>query len=180
MTKSEKQFKGINAFLTLYFIAVIIVVEQLIKYSQWTVQLVKKWELPKEPFFSKINLVPLDLDLSLYQYIGFAITYMIFYGFILIGLIQLNRTIKLLSEKKLFLPEISSDFKKAGKSFLIFVIGTFIVDFSLLLTASTSKPILDLFATETIVFIILAYLLFFLSDILKEGVLLKEENELTI
>jgi hypothetical protein len=180
MIKSGKQFKGINAFLLLYFIAVIIVVEQLIKFSQWTVQLVKKWELPEGLFFSKINLASLDLELSIYQYIGFAITYILFYGFILIGLIQLNRTIELLSQKKIFLPEISSDFKKAGKSFLIFVIGTFIVDFSLLLIAGTSKSILDLFVTETIVFIVLAYLLFFLSDVLKEGVLLKEENELTI
>lgn len=178
--KSENQFKGINAFLILYFIAVIIVVEKLIIYSQWTVQPVKKWELPEGLFFSKINLASLDLELSLYQYIGFAITYILFYGFILIGLIQLNRTIKLLSQKKIFLPEISTNFKKAGKSFLIFVIGTFIEDFSLLLSARTSKPILDFFATETIVFIVFAYLLFFLSDILKEGVLLKEENELTI
>ena len=42
--RSKKQLKGINAFLIIYYIALIIVVEQLIKYSQWTVQLIKKWK----------------------------------------------------------------------------------------------------------------------------------------
>ena len=178
--KSEKGLRGINAFSFLYFAGLILVVEQLVYYSQWTIRLIKNWELPNEAFFSKINLLPLDSDLSLTWYLVFAIAYIVFYTFILIGLIQLNRALKLLSEKIIFLPEISSDFKKAGKSLMIFVIGTFIVDFALLLTASTSRPILDLFATETVVFVILSYLLFFLSDILKEGIVLKEENELTI
>ena len=63
---------------------------------------------------------------------------------------------------------------------MIFIIGTFAVDLALLITASASVPVADLFATETIVFVLLTYLLFFLSDILNEGIILKEENELTI
>lgn len=175
-----KSDKGINAFTMLYFVGVILVVERLINYTQWTVKLLKHWELPQTPFFSKIDLSHLDTDLSLKMYLAFAVAYIFFYSFILVGLIQLNRVIKLLSERKIFLPEVSSDFKKAARSFMIFVIGTFIVDFALLLVAWTSVPVLSLFATETIVFVILSYLLYFLSDILKEGILLKEENELTI
>lgn len=177
---TEKGSKGRNAFLIIYFVGLILVAEQLIHYAQWTILLIKNWELPNQPFFSKINLLTIESDLSLNLYLVFAIAYIIFYLFILIGLVQLNRSVALLSKKKLFLPEISSDFKKAGKSLMIYVVGTFIVDFILILVASTSQPILDLFSTETGVFVILSYLLLFMSDILKEGVVLKKENELTI
>ena len=178
--KPEKEFKGISAFSLLYFVGLILVIEQLIDYSQWTSRLLRKWELPDAPFFSKITLVASEAQLSLSLYATFAIAYIFFYVFILIGFVQLNKAIQLLSKKQIFLPEISSAFKKAGRSLLIFVIGTFVVDVVLLMVASTSRPVKDLFATETIVFVILAYLLFFLSDILKAGVLIKEENELTI
>jgi hypothetical protein len=120
------------------------------------------------------------MEFSPSVYLTFALFYILFYAFILIGFFQLDRAIKLLSKQKIFLPEIHTAFKKAARSFLIYVVGTFIVDFIFLITASTSRPILNLFTTETIVFIILGYLLLFLSDVLKEGIVLKQENELTI
>jgi hypothetical protein len=180
MKNHKRNNTGINAFSFLYFVGIIFVVEQIIEYSQCTVQLAKRWQLPEAPFFSKIIVAPEEVEISINLYITFAIAYIVFYFFILIGLIQLNKSVVLLSEKKLFLPEIGLSFKKEANSFMIFIIGTLIVDIVWLFMASTSRPILDLIATESIVFIILTFLLYFLSDILNEGTHLKEENELTI
>ncbi len=177
---SKHSSKGINAFSFLYYGGLIMVSTKLIQYGQWIFQLIKNWSLPEEPFFSKIMLLPTEAQFSPSVYLVYALLYILFYSFIVVGFFQLDRAIKLLSKQKIFIPEVHSGFKRAARSFLIYVIGTFLVDFVLLLSATTSRPILSLFTTETIVFTILGYLLLFLADILKEGIALKQENELTI
>lgn len=179
-TQLEEKSRGINGFTILYYVGLLLVAERFIHFAKWTINLIVDWKVPEEPFFSKISLTQLDSELSVSTYLGFAIAYMVFYCFIFVGLIRLNKVIELMSEKKIFFPEVSSNFKKAGNAFMIFVVGTFAVDFILLMVAWTSVPAKDLFATETIVFVILSYLLYFLADILKEGISLKEENDLTI
>lgn len=179
-SKKEKQHSGISGFSMLHFVGIIFVISVLLNYSQWTLRLIRKWELPTEPFFSKINLLPEEADMSLTAYLIFSIGYIAFYIFIIIALERLRKSISLLSAKKLFVTEVSAGFKAAGRYFMTFVIGTFILDVALLAVASTGRPVLDLIATETVVFVILAYVLFFMSDIFEEGILLKEENDLTI
>lgn len=178
--KSEKKLKGIKFFNVLYFAGVILVVNKMLSYMHWTFLLIRKWKLPEEPFFSTVNLTHSHENLSLVAYLVFAVAYMVAFGFVLVGLYQLNKTTKLLSEHQIFLTEISDAFRKAGRSFLIFIFGTFVIDILLLFWTQTSSRIVDLFATETIVFLLLGYLLFFLSDVFKEGVMIKQENELTI
>ena len=153
---------------------------KLIEYLQWTFQLVKKWDLPDEPFFSKVNVAGSDVVLSASAYLIFALAYIFVFGFIFLGLYQLNNSTKLFAEKKLFQNEAGPAFKKAGKSFLAFAFGTMLVDISFLIWAQTSNRVIDLLSTELIVFVILGYLMFFLADLFNEGVTLKEENELTI
>lgn len=178
--KNKKTDKGINAFNTIYIIGIVFAVTKLIDYLQWTFQLIKKWNLPDEPFFSKVNLINTDVEITLTAYLTFAIAYIIVFGFIFLGLYQLNRTTKLLLEKKIFQKEVSYAFKKAGKSFLAFAFGTLIIDIVVLAWAQTSSRVNDLLSTELLVFLILGYLMFFLSDVFKKGIPLQEENDLTI
>ncbi len=172
--------KGIKAFNTIYIIGIIFAGTKLIEYLRWTFQLIKKWSLPDEPFFSKVNLIDNNVEISVMAYMIFAIAYIIVFGFIFLGLYQLNNTTKLFAEKKIFQKEISPAFKKAGKSFLAFAFGTLIIDIAFLAWAQTSSRVIDLLSTELLVFLILGYLMFFLADIFKEGITLQEENELTI
>lgn len=178
--KIKKTDKGIKAFNTIYIIGIIFAVIKLIDYLQWTFQLIRKWSLPDEPFFSKVNLINNDVEISITAYLIFSIAYIVVFGFIFLGLHQLNRTTKLFAEKKIFQKEVSSAFKKAGKSFLAFAYGTLIIDIAFLAWAQTSSRVIDLLSTELLVFLILGYLMFFLSDIFEEGITLQEENELTI
>lgn len=177
MKENKNRFK---AFSTLYIIGLIFVGSKLINYLKWTFQLVKNWELPEEEFFSKVNLVNSSVDITVTAYLIFAIAYIIAFGFIILGLYQLNQLTKLFDENLIFQEEVSTAFRKAGKSFLIFAFGTLITDIALLAWAWTSSMFLDLLSTELIVFIILGYLMFFLSEIFKEGITIREENELTI
>ncbi len=178
--KSKQTEKGIKAFNTLYIIGIAFVIIKLLDYFQWTYQLISKWSIPDEPFFSKVNLMDSKVEISVTVYLIFAIAYIIAFGFIFLGLYQLNKTTKLFAEKKIFQQEVSSAFKKAGKSFLIFTFGTLIIDIALLAYALTSNRVVDLLSTELLVFLILGYLMFFLADIFKEGIILQQENELTI
>lgn len=172
--------KGIEAFNTIYIIGIVFAGLKLINYLQWTFQLLRKWELPDEPFFSKVNLANVDVEMSITAYLVFAIAYIIVFGFIFLGLYQLNNTTKLFAEKITFQKEVGSAFKKAGKSFLAFAFGTLIIDIALLAWTLSSSRVIDLLSTELIVFTVLGYLMFFLADIFKEGIMLREENELTI
>ncbi|WP_338375268.1 DUF2975 domain-containing protein [uncultured Flavobacterium sp.] len=172
--------KGIKAFNTIYVGGIVFAGIQLIDYLQWTFQLLRKWKLPEEPFFSKVNLTSIDNEMSITAYLIFAVCYIVVFGFIFLGLYQLNKTTKLFAEKNIFQNEVGSAFKKAGKSFLAFAFGTLIIDIALLVWTLGSSRVIDLFSTELIVFLILGYLMFFLADIFKEGITLKEENELTI
>ena len=176
--KSKK--KGIKAFRTIYVIGIIFAILKLIEYLNWTSQLVRNWNLPDEPFFSKVNLMNSNIDLSISTYLIFSIAYIIVFGFVLLGFYQLNSTTKLLTEKKIFKRDISISLKKAGNSFLIFAFGTLAIDTALLFVARTSNRIIDLLSTELIIFLIFGYLLFFLSDVFREGVTINEENELII
>ena len=178
--KTKNTDKGIKAFKTIYIIGIIFAGIKLIEYIQWTFQLIKNWELPEMPFFSKVYLTNSDVEISITAYLIFAIAYIIVFGFIFLGLYQLNRTTKLFAEQNIFLKEVGLAFKNAGKSFLTFAFGTLIIDIAVLAWAQTSNRVIDLLSTELIVFIILGYLMFFLADIFKEGITLKEENDLTI
>ncbi len=175
-----KASKGIQAFNTIYIIGIIFAFGKLIDYLQWTFQLIKKWSLPDEPFFSKVNLINSDFQISITAYLIFAIFYIIVFGFILLGLYQLNKTRKLSLERKFFQREVSVSFKKAGKSFLAFAFGTLLIDIVFLLWVSTSRRLIDLISTELLVFVILGYLMFFLADILKEGINIKEAKDLSM
>ncbi|UII20844.1 DUF2975 domain-containing protein [Fulvivirga ligni] len=177
---SHNTNKGIKAFKAIYLVGIIFAVMKLIEYLQWTFQLIKKWRLPEEPFFSKVNLNGIDADMPISAYLVFGILYIVVFGFIFLGLYQLNNTTKLISENIIFQKEVGSAFKKAGRSFLAFAFGTLIIDISVLLWAQTSNRVIDLLSTELIVFLILGYLMLFLADIFKEGITLQEENELTI
>jgi len=176
----KKKLKGIKFFNVLYFIGVIAMANKMLDYLHWTFLLIRKWKMPEEPFFSRVDLAQSDVTLSLTVYLVFAFAYIVAFAFVLIGLYQLNKSAKLLAQHQIFLREISEDFKKAGTSFLIFTFGTLTIDIAMLFWAKTSNRVVDLFSTETILFLILGYLLFFLSDIFREGVIIKEENELTI
>lgn len=178
--KSNRAPKGIKAFNTVYIIGIIFAIGKLIEYLQWTFLLIRKWDLPDKPFFSKVNLLDNDIYLSVPTYVIFSTAYIIAFGFIILGLYQLSRTTKMLSENKIFQRDISQAFRKAGKSFLVFAFGTFFIDVILLIWANTSSRVVDLLSTELIVFVILGYLMFFLSDVFHEGVAINEENELTI
>lgn len=177
VTKTDKRVKAFN---TVYIIGVIFAATKLIDYLLWTFQLLKKWKLPEEPFFSKVNIFHSDVEISITAYLIFAIAYIIVFGFIILGLYQLSRTTKLFAEKIVFQQEVSLAFKKAGKLFLAFAFGTLIIDIAFLVWAQTSNRVFDLLSTELLVFIVLGYLMFFLADIFKEGITLQEENELTI
>lgn len=178
--KTKNTAKGIKAFNTIYIIGIVFAGSKLIGYLLWTFQLIEKWNLPDEPFFSKVNLANSNVEISVTAYLIFAIAYNIVFGFIILGLYQLNKTTKLLAEKKIFQEEVGSAFRKAGKSFLVFAFGTLIIDVAFLTWAKTSNRVIDLLSTELLVFVILGYLMFFLSDIFKEGITIREENELTI
>ena len=178
--KSKKTDKGIQAFNTIYIFGIIFAIGKLIDYLQWTFQLIKNWSLPDEPFFSKVNLINSDVQISIVAYLIFAISYILVFGFIILGLYQLHKTTKLFADRKIFQQEVGVAFKKAGKSFLTFAFGTFIIDILFLAWAQTSSRVIDLLSTELLVFLILGYLMFFLADIFKEGITLQDENELTI
>lgn len=180
MKNSKTADKGIKAFNTIYFIGIVFAIMKLLDYLQWTFQLIRKWELPQEPFFSKVNLTSIDIEMSITAHLVFAIAYIIVFGLIFLGLYQLNKTAKLLAGKNIFQKDVGSAFQKAGKSFVAFAFGTLIIDVAILAWTLTSSRVIDLLSTELIVFMILGYLMFFLADIFKEGITLKEENELTI
>lgn len=177
---TQKKDKGIKAFNTIYTIGIVFAFLKLIEYLQWTFKLIRKWDVPEEPFFSKVNLINRNIEISVTSYLVFALAYIIVFGFIILGLYQLNKTTKLFIEKKIFQEEISLAFKKAGKSFLAFTYGTLIIDIVFLAWARTSSRFIDLLSTELLVFLILGYLMFFLSDIFKKGTNIQSENDLTI
>ena len=178
--KTKNTDKGIKAFNSIYIIGIFFAIGKLVEYLQWTFQLIKKWSLPDEPFFSKVNLINSNVEISMTSYLIFALAYILVFGFIILGLYQLNETTKLFAEKNIFQENVGSAFRKAGKSFLTFAFGTLIIDIAFLAWANTSSRIIDLLSTELLVFFILGYLMFFLSDVFKKGIVIKEENELTI
>ncbi len=178
--RTKNTNKGIKAFNTIYIIGIIFVGMKLIHYLQWTFRLIRRWELPDEPFFSKVNLTSIDVEMSITAYLFFSISYIIVFGFIILGLYQLDKTTKLFAGNNIFQKEVGSNFKRVGKSFLFFAFGTLIIDIAILACTQTSSRVIDLLSTELMVFLILGYLMFFLADIFKEGIALKEENELTI
>ena len=178
--KNKATTKGIKAFETIYYIGIIFASLKLLDYLKWTFQIIKNWNLPDQPFFSKIDLINSDVEISLTAYLVFAIAYIIAFGFIILGLYQLKESIKLFADNKIFENNVSDAFLKAGKSFFVFAFGTFIIDITLLIWTMTGSRVIDLMSTELIVFVILGYLMFFLSDVFKKGITIKEENELTI
>lgn len=178
--QSTNSNKGIKAFSTLYMVGVIFAITKLINDLKWTYQLTKNWEIPEQPFFTKIILVNSDVNASVTMYLIFAVAYILLFGFILLGLYQLNDSAKLFAEKKIFQKEIGSSFRNAGNSFLTFTFGTLLIDIAFLAWTHTSSKVMDLLSTELMVFLILGYVMYFLSDIFKEGITLKEENDLTI
>ncbi|WP_282071077.1 DUF2975 domain-containing protein [Polaribacter atrinae] len=179
-TISKKTEKGYKAFETIYYIGIIFAVLRLVEYFKWTFQLVKKWSLPEALFFSKITLTNTDTEISIATYLIFAIAYILIFCFILLGLYQLKESIKLFENNTIFKDEVSKSFLKAGKSFFIFAFGTFIIDITLLFCIMGGIPFIDLMSTELVVFVLLGYLMYFLSDVFNKGIMIKEENDLTI
>ena len=139
-----------------------------------------KMEPTRNTFFSKIDLINSDIKISIAAYLVFAIAYIIAFSFIIFGLYQLKESIKLFSNNNVFQKSISEMFLKAGRSFFLFAFGTFAIDITLLAYTLTGSRVIDLMSTELIVFTILGYLMFFLSDVFKQGIIIKEENDLTI
>ena len=180
MKKNDKASKGINGLNFLWFIGLLFVGEKVIEYFKWIIFLIKKWQIPEEPFFSKIDISELGVVLSPTTYLIIGSLYIVFFLFILLGLFYMAKPIELLSKDEVFVKDVSSKFRKAGIAFLIFVIGTFVVDVVFLGIASTSRQVIQLFATDTVLFIIVAYLLFFISDVFLKGIEIQEENALTI
>ena len=177
---TTKSNQGIKAFNTLYIVGVIFALTKLIDDLKWTYQLAKNWKIPEEPFFTKVFLVNAEASASVTAYLIFAIAYILLFGFIFLGLYQLNGSAKLFAEKKIFQSEVGAAFKKAGNSFLTFAFGTLLIDIAFLAWTQTSSRVMDLLSTELMVFLILGYVMYFLSDVFKEGIMLREENELTI
>ena len=100
--KTKNTDKGIKTFNTIYIIGIVFAGMKLIDYLQWTFQLIRKWELPEEPFFSKVYMTSIDVEMSITSYLFFAISYIVVFGFIFLGLYQLNKTTKLFAEKNIF------------------------------------------------------------------------------
>lgn len=180
MTTENQTKKGLKSFTTMYIIALVFACTKLFEYILWTFKLSKSWNLPEDAFFSKVNLMNANVEISVMAYLIFSIAYIIAFGFIIKGLSQLHSTTKLFEQRKIFQTEVSSAFKKAGNSFLIYAFATLFIDIALLMWARTSSRFLDLLSTELLVFLIFGYFMFFLSDVFKEGISLREENELTI
>jgi len=180
MSKEEIMPKGSSAITVLWYIGILFIGEKLIQSAIWVFKLVKNWELPEQEFMSKIDLLGNGVELSLNAYLVFGILYFITYLFLGLGIVQMAKPIDMMSKNKLFFQSVSKNFRKAGSSFLIFVIGTFVVDIALLAVTRGSSPAIALFSTETILFVIVGYLMFFLADILSEASLIREENALTI
>ena len=178
--KNKEKIGAFRSFSTLYVLGITFVGLKLINYLQWTFKLVRNWDLPGEPFFSKVNLINSTEEISITAYLIFAIAYIIIFGFIILGLYQLNETVKLFDQKRIFHNEVSIAFRKSGKSFLFFAFGTLLIDIVFLIWAKTSNMLTDLLSTELYIFLIIGYLMFFLSDVFKEGVHIREENDLTI
>lgn len=110
------------------------------------------------------------------SYLVFAVTYILLFGFVALGLYQLNKVRKLFIDNIYFTEEISTSFKKTGRFFIAFVVSILIVDIALLAWSKTSIKAIQLFSTEQIVFLILGYLLFFLSGIFKKGTRLQKQK----
>jgi len=176
----SKNLKGIKSFGFIYMIGLIALSESIIQYSQWVIRLLKRWKLPDEPFFSKISLVGAEQNLSLETYLIFALLYIAFYCCIIWGFFKLTKALQLLEESRVFDQNLKSMFRGTATLFLVYVAGTFIVDVVLLAVADTNRPVMDLIASETFVFILMAYLLYFIADILALGINMKAENDLTI
>lgn len=121
----------------------------------------------------------IPVEISIAAYLFFAIAYIILFGFILLGLFQLNEATKFIAKKQIFQEKVSSAFRKAGNSFLTFGCGTLIIDIALLAWTSTSSRVLDLLSTELLVFVVLGYLMFFLADVFNEGISLQRDNKHT-
>lgn len=180
MNNKSKKIKGLKAFNTFCFLGIVFAVIKLFYYLTWTFQLIKDWRLPEAAFFSKVSLANSNVEISTTIYLIFALAYIIIFCFIIIGLYQLIKATKLLANNQIFEEGTSIAFKKAGTSFLIFAYGTFIIDFILLLWGQTSNKLFNLLSTELILFLVLGYLMYFLSSIFKEGEVIKKENDLTI
>lgn len=174
----DNQFK---AFQTLFAIGVITAFLKFIDYIKWTFNLIRNWELPEAPFFSNVNLSTSNVDFSITAYLIFAIANIIVFLIIFYGFYQIHRISKLFERKDIFKKEVGLAFSKAGKSFFLFGLGKVCIEIAIIVWAGkTSIRISELFSTELTIFILFGYVMFFLADVFKEGIVLKEENELTI
>ena len=176
----ENTYKGFRPFTFLYYIGVISMFLNLVRYILWSIDLKSSNSLPGVPFFMPNSAPSVGSDLSINSYLLFSIVYIIFYGVGIVGLIKLYPTLNLISKRNIFLSSISKNFKQSAKWLLTFALGTIASGFAYLLTIKSSAEIHDFLSTEVVSILVLSYLLFFLADVLQEGSVLKEENELTI
>mgnify|MGYP003691487195 CR=1 FL=1 len=179
-SRTKGKSKGMAFLFSIKFFGLMFVTGRLVAYISWTYELVKNWAIPTEPFFAKVTVLHSSNALTVEGYLAFAIAYIVAFGLVILGMLQLEKSTRLCTDTSLFQEKIGHAFKKAGISFLIFAFVTFWLDTFYLFFESTSSRTLDLLSTELLVFTILGFLLLFLSDVFKEGITIREENELTI
>lgn len=172
----KRSDKTVEIFNTIFIIGVFFTFTKMIDYLQWTFQLIKKWELPNEPFFSKINIINSSTNVSVTAYLMFAVSYIFAFAFIILGLYALNKTKKLFSEQQFFNKEVGLNFKKAGNYFFAFVIAHMLIDIVFLAWSKTSSKAIDLLSTKQLIFLVLGFLMFFLSEVFKKITVLKDDN----
>ena len=113
-------------------------------------------------------------------YSDFIIT-IIFSVITIIGLFFLQRAFYLIIKKGIFNTSTISNFKKAGWFFLISGIGSTLYNNFMIFTDSDNTSHNFFFNFEKdFLLIMIGFGLFILADIIKNGNILKQENELTI
>lgn len=99
----------------------------------------------------------------------------------IIGLFFLQRAFYLIIKKGVFNTGTNSNFKKAGLFFLISGVGSTLFNSYMIFTDSDNTSHNFFFNFEKdFLLIMIGFGLFILADIIKNGNILKQENELTI
>ncbi len=178
--KNKKSDKIIDVFNTLYVIGAFFAFTKMMAYLQWTFQLIRKWKLPNEPFFSKVVIPESNTEISITMYLSLASAYILAFGFVIFGLYTFHKTKKFFTEEKYFQKEISTIFSKVGTHFISYVFVILFIDICFLFWTKTSSKVVNLLSTELLLFLVLGLLMFFISEIFKKVAILKEDNKKVI
>ena len=177
MKQQGKLFSNTKVLSILNFIGVSFILLKIITYIQWSILLLSNNQLPEYYFLLKIAIKDMPIYVSITTYVVYIICYIL----VLIGLNAIRDSIKFLSKGELFNEKISFLLEKASKLFLIFIIGIFTTNLFLALFKSNSiSSFINLFSGEIVIFSILPFMLLFISNIIKQGTIIKKDNDLTI